>query len=270
LKRVLHVLRGIAGIVVLFLLIAGIQSATRAAHLPHVPEALVIIAAGFAIYATWVRLIERRAVRELSLRGAASETGIGLGGGIAIFTIVIALIAATGAYRVQGESGVAVVLAPLLTWFAGAVLEELAFRGFLFRTIREAAGTPIALLVSAVFFGLAHAANPGATVFTSFAIAIEAGVLLAIAYLVTERLWLPIGIHTGWNFAEGTIFGTGVSGNAVNASLVHGALKGSALITGGSFGPEASVAAIVVCACASGALYLLAVKRTSRAEASTA
>jgi hypothetical protein len=95
-------------------------------------------------------------------------------------------------------------------------------------------------------------------------------VLLAVAYTVTERLWLPIGIHAGWNFAEGTIFGTGVSGTAVHASLLHGALRGPALVTGGSFGPEASIAAIAVCICASVALYLLAVRRTFSVEASAA
>jgi hypothetical protein len=129
----------------------------------------------------------------------------------------------------------------------------------------------VALAISALFFGLAHAANPGATLFSSVAIAIEAGVLLALAFALTGRLWLAIGIHTGWNVAEGTIFGVAVSGTGAHpASVLHGALSGPALLSGGSFGPEASVAAIVVCVLASAALYVLEVKKAPVVEPSAA
>ena len=86
----------------------------------------------------------------------------------------------------------------------------------------------------------------GATLFSSVAIALEAGVLLAVAYAATDSLWLPIGIHAGWNYAEGTIFGTAV--------------------TGGAFGPEASIIAIPVCLAAA-ALLALRVKQRRLVEA---
>ncbi len=268
-KSALHVLRGIAGLAVFLALMGAIQTLLHRAHVPDTLAAPAIIAAAFAIYFVWVRLVERRSVRELSLRGALAQSGIGFAAGIALFAIVIALLALAGAYRVAGHSSAAGVFFPLLMWLAGAVAEEIAFRGFLFRTIQEAGGMWIALVVSALFFGLAHAANPGATVFSSFAIAIEAGVLLALAYVVTRRLWLPIGIHTGWNFAEGTVFGVSVSGmNAHSSSVLHGALRGPALISGGAFGPEASIAAIAVCVLASAALYLLEVKKAPVVEPS--
>jgi uncharacterized protein len=268
-KRALHVLRGIAGIVVFLAFTTAVQIPLQTAHVPQAFAALVLLAAAFAAYIAWVRLAERRPVHELSLRGSFGETAIGVCGGIALFAIVIALLAFAGAYHIRGSSSVAVVFTPLLVWFAGAVCEEIAFRGLLFRTMQEAGGTWIALAISALFFGLAHAANPSATIFSSFAIAIEAGVLLALAYTVTRRLWLPIGIHTGWNFAEGTIFGVSVSGTQAHpVSLLHGALSGPPLISGGSFGPEASVAAIAVCALASAALYLFEVKKTPVVEPS--
>jgi hypothetical protein len=106
-------------------------------------------------------------------------------------------------------------------------------------------------------------------VLSTIAIALEAGVLLALAYATTNRLWLPIGLHAGWNFAEGTIFGTSVSGHAATPSLLRGALQGPAALTGGSFGPEASVVAILVCLAASAAFAVVVIRR-ERAPRSTA
>ncbi|MGH9703358.1 MAG: lysostaphin resistance A-like protein, partial [Candidatus Acidiferrales bacterium] len=133
-------------------------------------------------------------------------------------------------------------------------------RGFLFRLIQLAGGTWIAIVISSALFGLAHAFNPGASFTSTLAIALEAGVLLAAAFIVTRRLWLPIGIHAGWNFAEGSLFGMAVSGGHSRSSLLAGALKGPVILTGGEFGPEASVVAIAVCLAA--AAFLL--RRSSR------
>ena len=72
---------------------------------------------------------------------------------------------------------------------------------------------------------------------SSLAIMLEAGVLLGAAYAVTGRLWLPIGLHIGWNFTEGSLFGMSVSGNAIDTGLLHGTLTGPPLLTGGAFGP---------------------------------
>lgn len=268
-KSALHVLRGIAGLVAFLLVLTGVQVALHAWHVSGAAAAAVVIPPAFGLYVVWVRFVERRAVRELSLRGALGETGAGFAGGVALFSIVIGVLAAVAAYRIRGHSNADVALAPLVVWFSGAVVEEIAFRGFLFRTIQEVGGTWIALAVSAAFFGLAHAANPGATLFSSFAIALEAGVLLALAYTYTKRLWLPIGIHAGWNFAEGTIFGVAVSGTGMQQqSVLHAVVAGPAILTGGAFGPEASVAAIAICVLASIALYLLEVKKAPVVEPS--
>src|SRR5262249_14558687 len=102
--------------------------------------------------------------------------------------------------------------------------------------------------------------NPGATVFSSIAIALEAGVLLAAAYVVTGRLWLPIGLHAAWNFTEGSVFGMSVSGGRQAASLFGGTLSGPAILTGGAVGPEASIVAVVVCL----ALAFLLLRRAVR------
>jgi membrane protease YdiL (CAAX protease family) len=132
-----------------------------------------------------------------------------------------------------------------------AVTEEILFRGELFRLIQKWAGTTVALTVSGLLFGALHLINPGATVWGGLAIAVEAGVLLGVAYTVTRSLWLPIGLHLGWNFAESGLFGATDSGSSFHSGLVLGVPHGTAAISGGGFGPEASIFAIVVAVAAS-------------------
>jgi membrane protease YdiL (CAAX protease family) len=122
------------------------------------------------------------------------------------------------------------------------------------------AGTLVALVVSAAIFGLLHAANPGASLVSSASIALEAGVLLGLAYALTRSLWLPIGLHFGWNFTEGGIFGAAVSGGQSHG-LVKAAVVGPDLLTGGAFGPEASVVAVVLSLVVSAAMGWLVVRR---------
>jgi hypothetical protein len=72
-------------------------------------------------------------------------------------------------------------------------------------------------------------------------------VLLAAAYVLTGRLWFPMGLHAGWNFSEGSLYGLSVSGFTAKNALTQGALTGPVLLTGGSFGPEASIIAVILC-----------------------
>ncbi len=92
-------------------------------------------------------------------------------------------------------------------------------RGVLFRIVEESLGSWIALALSAALFGALHAFNPGATLTSSIAIALEAGVLLAAVFMVTRRLWMVIGLHTAWNFTEGGVFGASVSGGDAHGML---------------------------------------------------
>lgn len=143
-----------------------------------------------------------------------------------------------------------------------AVAEELVFRGALFRIVEEIAGTWGALVVSGVLFGVLHLVNPHATVWGAVSIAVEAGLLFGAVYAATRSLWLPIGLHLGWNFAEGGIFGTTVSGSAHGpASLLRATVSGPAALTGGEFGPEAGVVAILVCGVPAVLFLRLAAKR---------
>lgn len=210
------------------------------------------------------RFTVRKNVAQIGLdpRRAPRDFVFGLLFGAGLITLVILELAAGGFYR---------ILAAHMSWdlgyaalllLADAVLEELLFRGVLFRLIEEWAGTWVALAASATLFGLAHAANPGATWFSSLAIALEAGVLLGAAFVVTRNLWFPIGLHFGWNFFEGPVYGSQVSGHQFLNSTIVPQIAGPALLTGGRFGPEAGLFALVTCLVCAVALLAYAARRS--------
>src|SRR5262249_15571602 len=94
----------------------------------------------------------------------------------------------------------------------------------------------------------------------SIAVILESGILLAAAYFATRTLWLPIGLHFGWNFAEDFVFGARISGHAARPAIVEGTLTGSSLWTGGAYGLESSVGAIVMAAILSAVLIAIAIR----------
>lgn len=193
-------------------------------------------------------------------RHALADLAIGAALGAFLFSAVVLELAAAGYYRITGVHFTPQLAAAALLLIAGAATEEILFRGVIFRLIEEWAGTWIALAVSAVLFGAVHAANPGATWVSSLAIALEAGVLLAAAFVVTRNLWLPIGLHFAWNFLEGPIYGTQVSGHTFVTSAFAAQMHGPAILTGGSFGPEAGLPAMLTCLAAAAFLLAYAVR----------
>jgi hypothetical protein len=209
-------------------------------------SALLLATILLSIYVGLVRSLERRRTRELEPRILHVIAGIFLG--LALFSSVFGLLHLIGVAQWRGVSAAGFDVIPMLAVaIIAAVGEELAFRGALFRILEESFGTGTALALSAALFGLLHALNSGATVVSTVAIALEAGVLLAAAYTLTRNLWLPIGLHFGWNFTEGGIFGASVSGGSAPHGIFSVSLSGPRLLTGGKFGPEASVVAIAVC-----------------------
>ena len=214
-------------------------------------------------YLVLVKLIEQRRVRELSLRAV---TTFGIGGfmtGAVLFSIVAGLLWLLGVYHVTAINPNVKWLPQVLVAGVGAGIgEEIIARGVIFRIIEEGLGTWFALVVSALFFGGAHIFNPGATLWSSAAIAIEAGVMLALLYHVTRSLWACIGLHAAWNIMQGTFYGIPVSGGAVDGWLVSNR-TGPTWLSGGMFGAEASVVALLVCALLTTGLLMVAQRRGS-------
>jgi membrane protease YdiL (CAAX protease family) len=213
------------------------------------------------VYVWVVRRTEHRDVVEVSLEGAARGLGYGTLLGLALFGLVIVNLAFLGNYTVHGLGTVTGAVGLVGFMAAVAVGEELMYRGVLFRIIEGWTGTWAALTVTSLLFGLAHLVNPNATLWGALAIAIEAGGLLTAAYVATRKLWVPIGLHLGWNIAGSAIFSTEVSGNNTPQGLLDASTSGPMLITGGEFGPEGSVYSIVFCMVAAAVFIRMAYRR---------
>jgi uncharacterized protein len=222
-------------------------------------SALLLSAVMIVSYRGLVKLTERRAPLELGRRSATKGVATGILVGAGLFALVYVILWALGAVVFEGYGGSSGFIAALAVAIASAVGEEIAFRGVVFRLLEDCAGTAVALLVSAAAFGLVHAGNQGATWVSTLAIALESGTLLGLVYAATRSLWLPIGLHFGWNFTEGGIFGAAVSGGH-NTGLVVAPLSGPPILTGGDFGPEASIVAMAVSLIASAALVIITLR----------
>lgn len=186
-----------------------------------------------SVYALLVGWLERRDIGELAvLRGFP----LLIGGAILaclMFCGVYAVLWGLHAATWLGITGYAGIVPFIAMAVLSGVGEELIFRGGVFRILEDMFGTTLALILSGTLFGALHLMNPHATWISSLAIALEAGVLLAAAYAATRNLWFPIGLHIGWNFTEGGVFGAAVSGNGGGHGIVNMPLHGPTLLTGG-------------------------------------
>ncbi len=154
---------------------------------------------------------------------------------------------ALGVYRIEGINPLSMMLPSVAMALSSGVFEELLHRGTIFRNVEEMLGSWIALVVSALFFGFRHLGNADGNIVGAMAITIEAGVLLAAVYLLTRRLWLSIGFHVAWNFTQSGVFSGSVSGAFEQPGLFRAIIEGPELLTGGKFGMEATVIALLVC-----------------------
>lgn len=130
--------------------------------------------------------------------------------------------------------------------------EELLIRGYWLQNLSEGWGAIWGVVISSWVFALLHAFNPNSSPIAVFML-IGSGLFLATGYLRTRQLWLPIGLHIGWNFFEGPVFGFAVSGTDP-FTLIHQSSTGPKLLTGGAFGPEAGL--IVIPALALGIILI--------------
>jgi uncharacterized protein len=222
--------------------------------------ALLLAAVVLGSYWAYVRIVEKRPVTELSGSRATRELGLGLAFGALLFSVTMGILLALGVYQIAGNNGWQIMLASAPACILAGVLEETLIRGVLFRILEKSLGSWLALGISAAIFGILHLLNPGATLLNAAAISIEGGVLLAAAFMLTHRLWLCIGIHIAWNFTQGGIFSVAVSGGE-SKGLLQSRMIGPDWLTGGRFGAEASVVALVVCAAAGVTLLMLAIKK---------
>lgn len=201
-----------------------------------------------SVYALLVRLGEARLPSELALRPALFETLVGIALGAAMFAIVMGVLSGLGLYDIT-------YLGPVSAWAAAGkaveagVVEELAVRGVMLRLLWRAFGPAPAFGLSALAFGGGHLFNPESSLLAAICIMLEAGIMLGAFYALTGRLWMSIGVHAAWNFTQGYVFGATVSGSDLGPALARSTARGDVPIwlSGGGFGPEASLPALIVC-----------------------
>ena len=173
--------------------------------------------------------------------------GLGVGGLLMLLPAVF--LFAIGVLRWQPEAGtVSTLLSGLTVFGAVALAEELLFRGFMFQRLIKAFGQWPAQIIIGGLFLLTHIDNPGMTGGTKLLASINiftASILFGLAYIRTQSLAMPLGIHFMANFMQGTILGFGVSGGKEPSLLVPLPNLAPAWLTGGDFGLEASLPGLI-------------------------
>ena len=184
----------------------------------------------------------------LSFGGKARMMGVGWAVSVVNFLAIIVCLFLCGCYRIVNvEFDVASQLSWLSLFLLVGVVEEVIFRGILFRLIADKWNIAVGLTTSSLLFGLAHLGNPGATLWAALAIALASGWLFGMAYAYHQTIWVPVGMHWAWNYLEGGVFGCAVSGTPLDyRPLITPKISGTDLLSGGAFGPEASIICVAI------------------------
>ncbi|MBM3774437.1 MAG: CPBP family intramembrane metalloprotease [Acidobacteria bacterium] len=209
-----------------------------------------VTAGGFAaaLFANWMamRIYEGRPLSGIGLgwrRASAANLGLGLAAGAVAACLVLAPPLAVGAARLSqtppGDFELAASLFLPVILFLGSAGEEIAFRGFGFQVLLGGIGPWATVLPVGILFAALHAANPNAT-WLGLANTAGFGILFGYAFLRSRDLWLPIGLHYGWNLTL-PLFGVNVSGITMKVTGYTMEWTAGELWSGGAYGPEASV-----------------------------
>ena len=218
----------------------------------------------------WLLLVEKRSIRTLGFEKPAALKKFlrGLAAGTILFTVVVLLIALPGYLNTRSQDSslpvlIIAVLIALPGWILQSSLEEMVMRGWLMPVIGARKSTWLALLISSMIFALLHLLNPDVSLLSTVNIAL-AGLMFALLVLCEGGIWGACGLHSAWNWAQGSLFGFPVSGNLLQSpSLWMLVENGPDIITGGNFGPEGGVISTIVLLAACAVLGWLIHRRNS-------
>ena len=209
-------------------------------------NSLLVAVFVFVLYKLLIVRLGAHKRDDLPIDGRMIDAPIGFAEGALIFSAIVAVAFILNVYQPielsPAEDWLPILLA---TGLMAGLTEEILFRGVIFRFLEELGGSWVALALSALLFGFAHALNPAATAMSSISIAVAAGLLLGGAYMYTRNLWLAVGIHAGWNVTQGLVWDIPVSGLMLDG-FVESRLVGPEWLSGGQFGLEASVLTMVI------------------------
>jgi len=219
-------------------------------------KGLFVSSACIFSYILFFRKYEKRTIVEFSTKGLAKNLFLGTLIGFVLQSLTILVIYLNGNYSVVNINPVSFIVIPFTIMFTVAVIEEILVRGIIFRVLEEKLGSYISLIISSVLFGVFHLINPHGTLISGICIT-TAGFLFGAIFIYSRNLWLPIALHFAWNFTQSGIYGAITSGNEKTKSLLEAKIEGPLFITGGEFGPEGSIQAIVFCLIATIILLVL-------------
>lgn len=223
-------------------------------------EAAIFFVLLLFAYRLYTKFVEKRKALELSAVDWFRESGMGFLVSMSLVVIIVLILYSFGYFEFIGFNPNKRVALDFVVRFAmGAFIEELFFRLIVFRLTEELLGSWIALIIQVVFFGFAHQANENATFVTSLSLIAVGGIFYTAAFMYTRRIWLPLGIHMGWNYCQSGIFSMPNSGTQYEG-LIIAKVQGPQAITGGSFGIEASFIAILLCLIVGIVLIMMAFK----------
>jgi membrane protease YdiL (CAAX protease family) len=237
--------------------------------LPALAAAEVIqLGVTFAIVYVWRRRADKKSFLSLGFghtHGWWQELSLGIGLVALMWTFIFVFALSSMSISIEGmRIDPASLVGGVGLGLAFVVLvglnEELDARGYVLQNLSEGVGFTRAVVVSALYFGFLHLLNPGASLPSTLGVTLF-GVLSALGYWATGRLWMPIGMHAAWNFFEGPIYGFLVSGINVGGLFVL-QVNGPEWLTGGRFGPEAGLLTMVPMLIMIGAIYLWGRGRT--------
>lgn len=248
-------------LLVLMGLSADVMASYAADPVKAAAHVIALAVAGLALYIAYAHVVEQRAPSELGTHRLGRQLGTGLLVGAGLYALCEGILMAMGIYRIDGLNPWSFMIPAVAMALSSGVFEELLFRGVLFFSVERWLGSWIALIVSSLVFGLSHLGNPQATLEGALFIAVEAGILLGAAVVLTRQLWLGIGFHVAWNYTQQAIFSGIVSGNDAAPGLIRSTIAGPDYLTGGEFGVESSVLALLFCTTTGVVMLVLAVRR---------
>ena len=177
---------------------------------------------------------------------------VGIAIGTAMITLIIAALYLTGGYLFESLNKNPDLMPYLILFMIGALNEELIFRGYLYSLFERCLTKVKAIVLVSVVFGYAHLINqvPGESLNSQLVactfLVFEAGLPLTLAFVLTRSIWFAFGIHWAWNFFEGAIYGANVSGLDMKGAMINAELTTGILGGGGNFGPENTLAGLLI------------------------
>lgn len=195
-----------------------------------------VTAAVTIVVAAWVmvRFVDRRALSSLGFGRAhivrEVSAGLTLGGGMMAACVATLWVVGYAVREPMPAIHPSLLIVAATSMFANTVAQEVLVRGYIQQTIQRHSSATAALLISSVLFMLLHVGALRGAILPSVNLFL-AGLLLALGYVFTSNLWLPIALHFAWNFLQGPLLGLTVSGQSVDSGWRVFTLAGPTVMT---------------------------------------